>query len=140
MRSTADAQYIGILEAVVAVLAVKLGMHPEVTMANAIREISAQAGLETIDTDALIQSRWSGRNITQIMHVAQRVSTTPVHDTRGNFDPNAAVPPDDLEGHLSMDERLKKYNERRAKTQNTESDTVADTGSDTESNTVSPTV
>ena len=78
----ADAEYIGILEAVVAVLAVKLGMHPEIMMANAIKEIANQIGMETKTTDRLIDSRWSGRNINQIVHVAKRLNGG-VHDIRG---------------------------------------------------------
>lgn len=136
MTHPADAEYIGILETVVAVLAVKLGMHPEVTMGNAIREISAQAGLETIDSDALIQSRWSGRNVNQIVHVAQRISNAAVHDIRGvqnRSSVNDSATDNNSEAGLSMAERLQKRKERRGYT---ESDTIADTGSDTESTTV----
>lgn len=113
----ADAEYIGILETVVAVLAVKLGMHPEVMMGNAIREISAQAGLETLDSDALIQSRWSGRNVSQIVEVAQRISTVGIHDVRGvanRSSVNDSPTVGDSEAGLTMAERLQNRKNRQS--------------------------
>lgn len=57
------AHYIGILEAVVAVLAIKQGMNPETMMGNVIETITEQAGMETSVTESIIRQRWSGRDI-----------------------------------------------------------------------------
>lgn len=108
----ADAEYIGILEAVVAVLAVKLGMHPEVTMANAIKDIARQANMETIDTDRLIESRWTGRNVRQIVHVANAIPT--ITDVSGNRSlENNSLNRDDDHSQLSYRERAREFKKRR---------------------------
>lgn len=55
------AHYIGILEAVVALLAIKCGQNPEALMGNVIESITEQAGMETRDTERIIRTRWTGR-------------------------------------------------------------------------------
>lgn len=76
------AHYIGLLEAIISVLAVKCGMHPERMMGNALMDITKQLGMETMSTDRLIQARWRGRNVTQAVDVASNALT--LHDLQGN--------------------------------------------------------
>ena len=71
--------YIGVLEAVVAVLAVKSGLNPETLMGNAIRDLTHQANMDTAATDQLIASRWTGRDLKAGTLAAQNASVgTPV--------------------------------------------------------------
>lgn len=57
------AHYVGILEAVVAVLAIKQGLNPETMMGKAIEDITEVTGMETLDTERIIRARWQGRDI-----------------------------------------------------------------------------
>lgn len=71
--SDADAiHYVGILEAVVAVLAIKSGLDPNTMMARAIEDITEQTGMETADTERIIRERWNGRQL-QAGHLAQQL-------------------------------------------------------------------
>ena len=68
--------YVGILEAVVAVLAIKCGLDPETMMANAIEDITEQSGMETVDTERIIRSRWDGRHLSAATLAAQALPVT----------------------------------------------------------------
>lgn len=63
-QPTDEAQYLLVLEAVVAVLAVKCGLNPNTMMGKAIEDITEQAGLETLDTERIIRERWTNRPLT----------------------------------------------------------------------------
>ena len=62
-QNTDEAHYVGILEAVVAVLAIKHGINPKTLVAKAIEDITEQAGMETVETERIIRQRWSGRDL-----------------------------------------------------------------------------
>lgn len=55
-------QYIHVLEAVVAVLALKCGLNPNTMMGRAIEDVTEKAGMETSVTERLIRERWNGRD------------------------------------------------------------------------------
>ena len=64
--------YVGILEAVVALLCIKSGMDPEALVGRTIEDITEQSGLETRETERIIRDRWSGRDVpakTLVSHV-----------------------------------------------------------------------
>lgn len=101
---TGLAHYVGILEAVVAVLAIKHGLNPETMMGRAIEDITEQAGMETLDTERIIRERWSGRDLPAGKLAAQMLpeSFSPVHSAQLQEPPTASP----------IAERLASYKER----------------------------
>ena len=92
-QPTEQDQYVLVLEAVVAVLALKCGLNPNTMMGKAIEDITEQAGLETLDTERLIRERWTNRPVsaaalasdllpgtleTQALRATETVETVPM--------------------------------------------------------------
>jgi len=101
--------YVGILEAVVAVLAIKAGLNPETMMGNAIESITEQANMETMDTERIIRERWTGRSIKAGSLVAQRLpESLEPNPVVSDLNTQAPATPD------TMTERLRRYRERQA--------------------------
>lgn len=97
--------YLGILEAVVAVLAIKSGLPPEAMMARAIEDITEQSGMETRDTERIIRERWQGRDLQAGRLVAQALPDS--------LAPKPVVAEQDIPEPVSMTQRFREYNQRR---------------------------
>lgn len=130
--------YLGILEAVVAVLAIKSGLNPETLVGKAIEDITEQTGMETLDTERIIRERWQGRNLTAGKLVAQALPATledtPLPTVATDLASAAVVgePPPQAE---SMTARFRSYQERLKSLDPTVSDaedptTVSENASD----------
>lgn len=106
--------YLGLLEAIVAVLCIRLGANPETLVGRAIEDITEQTGMETMQTERIIRERWTGRDLTAGKLAAQALPATLTPETVRSqgitpaTEPPAAPPPAD-----SMVERLRRYKERR---------------------------
>lgn len=107
--------YIGILEAVVAVLCIKSGIDPTLLMPKAIEQVTKDAGMETEVSDALIESRWTNRHITPAVLASQMLP-----DMAAKAAPRAPVTAEQLQAAseplpaLPMSERLKEYRKFQA--------------------------
>jgi hypothetical protein len=115
--------YLGILEAVVAVLAIKSGLNPETLMGKAIEDITEQAGMETLSTERIIRERWKGRILTAGKLVAQALPET--FEPANAMAPKAFDPPvADIPEPGSMVERFRRYQERQKSSETTEEDST----------------
>ena len=117
-QDTALAHYLGILEGVVAVLAIKQGMNPETMMGKAIEEITEAAGMETLDTERIIRERWKGRDIATGKLAAQTLSETlaPAQGVSMSEDqPTAATVPTMAERYAAYKQRLSEAKSMSAK-------------------------
>lgn len=109
------AHYIGILEAVVAVLCIKSGINPTTLMPKAIEQVTKDAGMETDVSDALIESRWVNRHITPAILASQMLP-----DMAAKAAPRAAVTAEQIQAAseplpaLPMSERLAEYRKYQA--------------------------
>ena len=114
------AAYISMLEGIVAVLAIKCGMNPEVLMNNALRDIVETANMQTMDTDRLINARWKGRNITSGIQAARMA---PISGAR----PSATVPTPQVET-ITVDfaERARQHRRKRPVTSNESTEPASD--------------
>lgn len=104
--SDADAlHYVGILEAVVATLAIRCGIDPKAMIARTIEDITETAGMETAETERVIRERWDGRDMQASALVAKSLSTST--DIRSTL--RSTEPPE----RPDMAARLSSYQERR---------------------------
>lgn len=104
--------YIGLLEALVAVLAIKAGMNPETAMSLALQQLAKTTGMDTMATDAIIQERWQGRDLRAGALVANTFPEPEQEDVATTLvaPPAIAEPPPDPG---TMAERLARYRERQ---------------------------
>lgn len=65
--------YTRALEAIIAVVSIKAGLNPNTLMANVLRDIANAAGMETLDTQRIIQERWVTRNLQSVVATAQLI-------------------------------------------------------------------
>lgn len=100
-----DVTYTSILEAVVAVLAVKCGADPNALLGRVIEDITEQSSMETSATERIIRERWSNRPLTPAAMVAK---TLPVSLTGGSQSVNLTAEKPDMRS------RLRAYTARRS--------------------------
>lgn len=103
-KKDSDQVYIGILEAVVAVLAIRCGVDPKTMMAKAIEDITEAAGMETVETERVIRSRWQGRNLQASALVAKSLVTRTDEEQALRMPETAEKP--------NMESRLQGYKKR----------------------------
>lgn len=103
------AAYINILEAIVAVVAIKAGLNPNTMMANALRDITESAGMGTVDSERIIQQRWTGRNL-QASALAARLLEMPTDDSSEEQATEATEPVETPD----MRSRLQAYKQRQS--------------------------
>lgn len=110
-------QYIAVLEAVVSVLAVKVGLNPEVMVSNAIQDVIIQTGMESAGTLELVQRRWSGRNVRASVLAAQTFVPAPIEEPQSV--PESIEQPD-------MSSKLQAFKQRKSEA-NSEATVESDT-------------
>lgn len=99
MSNPDDIAYTVVLETLVASLALKLGADPNELVPNVLREVAEAEGMESLETDRLIEQRWTGRQMplaaqSALLPQVNAAATWANSGKRGLRSPETAEKPD----------------------------------------------